>query len=277
MNYMNESCGSSSPSLDDYYYKTKLFMQDEVSSSFGEREPYIKIVPHEEEVIPHFSNSLELLEMSLQKETQDNNNKSKEIMGEENHNSFIEKKKGRISMMDKAKGKKGKHSKNGEDNIITKIRIAFRDSCMKLINYLISKHKNNFLLRKMSSNGFKKVKVNHIMEWFDETLKTFFSADISSKFTKLDKKSNKNTIRKIYSDNELQEVITLLECSIREMYNKYINNEVIEGFITLEDTLEDLRKEGQEKDYIQKYQRIALNLEDIIKNKRSRNSKKSNY
>lgn len=158
MNYMNESCGSSSPSLDDYYYKTKLFMQDEVSSSFGEREPYIKIVQNEEEVIPHFSNSLELLEMLLQKETQDNNNKSKEIMGEENHNSFIEKKKGRISMIDKAKGKKGKHSKNGEDNIITKIRIAFRDSCMKLINYLISKHKKISFCEKCLQMVSKKLK-----------------------------------------------------------------------------------------------------------------------
>ena len=177
-----------------------------------------------------------------------------------------------IQDSDKAKGKNGIHTKNINDNITIRIKIKFRNSCLEFINYLLEKHKKKLLLKKMSSESFKNIKVDNMLDWFDETLKSYLSSDISSKFRNVDKKFNQMTILKIYNDDELQEVTKVLNHTIREMYDKYINNEVIEGFKTLKDTLEVLKKEGQEEKYIQKYENIALDLVKITKNKKPRKS-----
>ena len=164
------------------------------------------------------------------------------------------------------------HTKNKYDNITIRIKIMFRNSCLEFINYLLEKHKKKLLLKKMSSESSKNI--DKMLDWFDETLKSYLSSDISSKFRNVDKKFNQMTILKIYNDDELQEVTKVLNHTIREMYDKYINNEVIEGFKTLKDTLEVLKKEGQDEKYIQKYENIALDLVKIIKNKKPRKSKK---
>jgi hypothetical protein len=200
--------------------------------------------------------------------------KDVKIVKVENPNTFLEKKRGRISKSDKAKGKNGIHTNNKYDNITTKIKIMFTNSCLEFINYLLEKYKKKLLLKKMSSKSSKNIKVDKMLDWFDETLKSYLSSDISSKFRNFDKNFNQMTILKIYNDDELQEVTKVLNHTIREMYDKYINNEVIEGFKTLKDTLEVLKEEGQEEKYIQKYENIALDLLKIIKNKKPRKSKK---
>ena len=197
------------------------------------------------------------------------------IVKVEKPNTFLEKQRGRISKLDKAKGKNGIHTNIEYDNLTIRIKLFFRNSCLEFINYLLEKHKKNFLLKKMSGESSKNIKVDKMLDWFNETLKSYLSSDISSKYRNVDKKFNQMTIMKIYNDDELQEVTNVLNHTIREMYDKYINNEVIEGFKTLKDTLEVLKKEGQEENYIQKFENIALDLVEIIEHKTPRQSKKS--
>ena len=60
------------------------------------------------------------------------------------------------------------------------------------------------------------------------------------------------------------------------MFHYYTNNEEIDGFKTLKDDLEEIKKKmNEEKEeyidrYLNKYRSIAENLEDIFINKSSR-------
>ena len=184
---------------------------------------------------------------------------------------------GRIPNVEKTKGKEGKHTKIGEDNIMRKNNIKFIESVREKINHdlKIKKPDKNLVLRKLAENGCNNIKVENMLNWFDEPMRSYFSSDISSKFRNVDKNMNQKIIKQIDNDDELQEVREILDYTIIKMYKKYINNEVIEGFRTLKDALDDLRKKGEKEDYIKDYERIALNLEDIIKKKRPRGSKKS--
>ena len=63
------------------------------------------------------------------------------------------------------------------------------------------------------------------------------------------------------------------------LFNKYISNEAIKGFKTLNDDLLDLEKQmnkaGQDniKDYLEKYEYIAKNMKKIFKKKSERKIK----
>ena len=62
------------------------------------------------------------------------------------------------------------------------------------------------------------------------------------------------------------------------MFHYYTNNEEIDGFKTLKDDLEEIKKKmNEEKEenidkYLNEYKRIAENLEEIFKKKSSRSN-----
>ena len=62
------------------------------------------------------------------------------------------------------------------------------------------------------------------------------------------------------------------------MFHYYTNNEEIDGFKTLKDDLEEIKKKmNEEKEenidkYLNKYKRIAENLEEIFNKKSSRSN-----
>ena len=68
-----------------------------------------------------------------------------------------------------------------------------------------------------------------------------------------------------------------MNSSIELIFEKYINNEKIEGFKILDDDIDELRtqmkKSGQEsiEEYLDKYEYVAKNMKRIFMLKNSRN------
>ena len=75
------------------------------------------------------------------------------------------------------------------------------------------------------------------------TLRELFSSDLGSKFKNINKDSNKNNIEKLYKKNKPEEIIKLLNKTIKEAYEIYINDEIPE-FSLYNDLKEIEKKDG---------------------------------
>ena len=58
------------------------------------------------------------------------------------------------------------------------------------------------------------------------TLRELFSSDLGNKFKNINKDYNKNNIEKLYKKNKPEEIIDLLNKTIKEAYEIYINDEI---------------------------------------------------
>ena len=124
----------------------------------------------------------------------------------------------------------------------------------------------------------KKIKKEDNLKWLNSKLYKVFSEKVSVKCSLYDSDYNKKEIQKLYRENEAKNVINILERSVKEMLNAFIQNK-IPGFDSLNDDIKELKekmkKNNQEniKEYLIKYRHIALNFESIFINKNSRNNK----
>ena len=144
----------------------------------------------------------------------------------------------------------GKHNKLSEDNIIRKIKARFHEKLRLYINieynkYILKKtqknrHTNNWL-KKISPKISRKIKKEENLQWFQSKIYEIFSNNISLRYSSHLVNSNKKKIERLLSLNEKNKIIKILNASIEEMFDKYINNEKIEGFKTLEDDINELR------------------------------------
>jgi len=181
----------------------------------------------------------------------------------------------------------GKHDKFSEDNIIRKFKGRFIEKCRIYINkeykrFLVN-NKNEtknikILLQRISPKLSKKIKKEDNLKWLNSKLYKVFSEKVSVKCSLYDSDYNKKEIQKLYRENEAKNVINILERSVKEMLNAFIQNK-IPGFDSLNDDIKELKekmkKNNQEniKEYLIKYRHIALNFESIFINKNSRNNK----
>ena len=75
---------------------------------------------------------------------------------------------------------------------------------------------------------------------------------------------------------EAKNIINILNSNVEFYFDKYVNDEQIEGFKTLKDDLKELearrKKSNQEniEEYLEKYKFTAINLKDIFLNKIAR-------
>ena len=203
----------------------------------------------------------------------------------------VNKKQGRLPKHQK-ETIKGKHNKFSEDNIIQKIKTNFQESVYNYVNYEYEKFvlkgqnyndKNKIntvkLIKRISPKEIKKIKKEDNLYWFSLQLKVLFSSNLSSKYNKFESDYNEKRIKNLYEKKEAIKVIDILEKNVEDMYEIYINNIKIDGFGTLEDDLNALRKkmeQVEEEDidqYLNEYEKIAKNLEEIFMSKTSRISK----
>lgn len=169
------------------------------------------------------------------------------------------------------------HTKFREDNVINKIKIYFINSTMSLINkkyseYLKAKPAKR-LLQKIKPNYSKIYKKKETQEFFNKKLSIIFSEELSGRCSTFENKKNYNKIQidNLIEKNKAKEVINLLNKRLEEMYEIYITNDTnkkIEGY-HLETDLEQIKLKNGE-DYAQMYKETALNLLDIINNKRKK-------
>ena len=169
------------------------------------------------------------------------------------------------------------HTKFREDNIINKIKIYFINSTMSLINKKYSEYlkakPGKRLLQKIKPNYSKIYKKKETQEFFNKKLSIIFSEELSGRCSTFENKKNYNKIQidNLIEKNKAKEVINLLNKRLEEMYEIYITNDTnkkIEGY-HLETDLEQIKLKNGE-DYAQMYKETALNLLDIINNKRKK-------
>ena len=117
------------------------------------------------------------------------------------------------------------------------------------------------------------------MKWFESKIFQIFSENISKRYSSYNPDLNKKKIQRLIKLNEATNVINILNTNIEILFDKYITNEKIDGFKTLRDDIEELRKDmektNQEKimEYLVKYEYIAKNMKKIFIKKNTRNIK----
>ena len=145
------------------------------------------------------------------------------------------------------------HTKFREDNIVRKIKIYFTNSIMSYIN----KKYIEFL-------GIKTKKENQV--YLSKKIKDVFSENLSTKCRRFPNNYNKKQIAKILKNNKAKEVINILNTSVQDIYEKYIDeHDVMPGF-NLKYDLDKIEKRNG-KIYATEYKRIAFNLIEILNKK----------
>ena len=213
-----------------------------------------------------------------------------------------ETKKWKIFKIIKANNKKGRMKKNSvikgnhnnfsQDNIIRKIKARFLEKLRKYLNseyqsYLFKKnfkkHKNNNWLKKINPKMSREIRKEDNLKWFDAKIWEIFSENISERYSNSSVDLNKRKIKRIYIIKEAKNIINILNSKVEFYFDKYVNDEQIEGFKTLKDELKELevrmKKTNQEniEEYLEKYKFTAINMKDIFLNKISRkNNNKKN-
>ena len=139
---------------------------------------------------------------------------------------------------------KSKHDKNSSDNMRKKIKRQFIKSIIKYINklyYLLQKNrKSKILIYKIIPDFCNAPKKEDNNKYLSMTLRELFSSDLGRKFKNINKDYNRNNIKKLYKKNKPEEIIDLLNKTIKEAYEIYINDEIPE--FSLYNDLKEIEK-----------------------------------
>ena len=179
------------------------------------------------------------------------------------------KKLGRIK---KSSNKKGKHNRFQRDNIIIKFKVLLMNNIYNYINNSFNvnsyKYKKKLIiLKRLSSANIKSISKKDNILWFNSKIKDIFSQKISTKIISCNLDYNEKLINKIYSEKKEIKVINILDRTIKEIWNVYINNDKNKEFIGLETIKNDINKFrnlGETEKYINEFINIANNYEIIF-------------
>jgi hypothetical protein len=179
---------------------------------------------------------------------------------------------------------KGKHNKLSEDNIIRKIKRRFHENLRLYINeeyknYCL-KNKNlkraNNWLKRIDPSISCQIKKKDNLKWFKSKIFEIFSDNISLKYSAHPLNSNKLKIKNLLSLNDDTHIKAILNSTVEEFFNNYINNVKLNRFKTLEDDIKELRvkmeasKEKNINEYLIKYENVAKTMKVIFQKKSER-------
>ena len=242
-----------------------LFDEEQFCSFYNNNSSTLEI---EEE---NFAKSFNSIFSNEKNSLDDDINYKKLYYIEKTKSKILKRKRGRLPK-NKTPSYKLKHSKLSKDDIIQKIIKNIKNIAFNYINKLYernNKHKTSEpLLRSIDSKGYNVFSNRKLYELFHKKLGDLFSADISKRNSNFlsthSKDYNKIVIESLIKENKEKNVIKVLNLTLREIYEKYINNE-IDGFNFENDLIKIEKKEG--KEYKDNYKEIALELIDIIDKK----------
>ena len=195
----------------------------------------------------------------------------------------------------------GEHTKNCDDNMISKIKTCIINAILVLLNnsfiYIdfnnTSSIDRKFL--KIVPNIYTISRKDKNIELLGLTIKDLLNNDISSKNSAIRKDHNKELIKKIYNEQKETDIINILNLTFGEFLNFFrgkVSDELnkklsiiknIKGkFMNMTNFLEKIKKQemqkgGKEEDvneYIQKLRKLCLNYENWFEQKKSRNKGK---
>ena len=131
-----------------------------------------------------------------------------------------------------------------------------------------SEKKSEPLLRSIDAKEYNVYSNQKIYDFFNKTLGEVFSADISkrnSNFLRTHSNDyNKSTIETLKKENKEKNVIKILNLTVKELHEKYIKGDI--PGLDFENDLVKIEKEHG-IDYKDKYEKMSLELNDIINKK----------
>ena len=251
--------------MDDFFsYQSTEFTLDSLSNRF-EIERY---------------NNIEFVQNT--RERQNENNQVLKKFGRKNKKSFEE----------------GTHTKNSEDNMITKIKIAIINAILFLLNNSFI-HKDfstgtsqKFL--KIESCIYKTIKKDVNLEILDLTIRELLSKNISTKYYTKDNNHNIELIKKIYEEKIETNIINILNLTFRDFLNLFrlkiskelekkisVIENIKEKFMNITVFIEKIKQQeeenGETDEKINKYINGLVDLcdhyEDWFNNKKGRERK----
>lgn len=171
---------------------------------------------------------------------------------------------------------KVKHDKFSKDNIVQRIKRLFVIRCFELINKKYKEYitKNNQgyqpLLKRISQDAYNVFSKDKNQRFLALNLGELFSSELSNRYSNFLRKNSKDYNKKridwLKKENKAIEVIDILNTIVRDMYEKYIKNEIDE--FNLENDIakiEDEEKNGIK--YKDLFKETAKNLIDILNRK----------
>lgn len=194
----------------------------------------------------------------------------------------IEKKK-KLGRLKKYSNKMGKHDKSNIDNIIRKFKVFLTKNIFNYLNDSFEINENRKLDKKVkvikyiAARFTKSVKRNFNLDWLNSKVKDYFSNVVSSRFFTLDNQYNKNLINKIYKKGKEKKAIEILDKTINDFHQIYINDDKENkyvGFKTIKDDIQKLREKGETEEYIEKYKYVSKNIKKIFTDIHPRNRKR---
>lgn len=238
------------------------------------------IIPYNIKSIKNFKEEQRINDIILEKKIQ--NNYTKKFIIEKPDKIFCIKKETKLGRPKKNSIKKGMHNKFKKDNLIRRFKTHFFQNIYNYINlsFKCNKEYNDKkiinMIQKISSNDTKSISKSDNIKWFNSKVKSIISQKISTKIVSFDSNYNYNLIQKVYKMNVEQDVIKILEKTIREMWIIYINDDKdkeFPGFNTLKDDINKLREMKEPEEYIQQFTYTSKNFENIFNKIKPRKKK----
>lgn len=206
-------------------------------------------------------------------EKDESQNNSLEILVDNPNKIFTIKKELKKGRLKKDSNKKGKHDKYQRDNIIRRFKVHLMRNIFKYVNNSfnvnnpIYKTKIN-VLKKISSHKIKSISKKDNIKWLDSKIKDVFSQDLTTKIVTCKIDYNIKLIKGIINKGKDKKIIYILNKTVRNFWEVYINNDKyneFDGFQTIKDDIISLRKLGETEEYINLFIEVAHNFEDIFK------------
>ena len=162
------------------------------------------------------------------------------------------------------------HTKKNPDNIKVKYKRTFFNSLIAYLNFKLKKSKNKKLkylsFKKLNSDFIKSLKKDEIMKMLYSPASDVLSIEIAQKYKKLQKNHNKEIIKLIYQENEV-DLINILDMLIKKLMEAFCgntNDDLLLQNYRLDVSIKELSKK-ESKEYIELFQNEAINFEENFK------------
>ena len=190
----------------------------------------------------------------------------------ENWNTYTEKEKPIININDKIDNKEKTQEKKEPDyrfeNFMKKIKTFVFKSIFRYVNSLIKGRKK---LKKIVNEVSKNIESKYNKELLNKRLKDIVSMDVSDKYKIKNKKYNKETIEKIYKENN-QNVINILNMELKDYINKFKDNPILKGYY---DSYIDKMKKKYSDNYVGTFEFYFDRFCYICENRKEKKRKES--
>lgn len=181
----------------------------------------------------------------------------------------------------KVNNTKGRHNKYSDDNLRRKIKCIIISNLIKFINKKIyvlydGDLGEGILIKKLLTLNHEQIAnaiIDYNIKFLDKKIGDIFSENISASYTNFPKEHNKNLIKKLTEDYDINKKtyfvnlfdLTFLQCL--KHFRKSENIKELDGFIDYDEFIKQFNKETDYKICLEYY---IQNYEGIIMGKKSR-------